>query len=131
MRYFLYVLSVLGALGGAPLALAQWSVTMPIETIDGQPYVQLTPVAKALKANYQSSPENHTFTVYYRGRDTSLGEGPTVLLGNQWVPLSVSPYWDGSELLVPLDAIQKIFVVNVRWRLRAQQVVFTPIPPDP
>jgi hypothetical protein len=130
MRYFPYFLFVLGAFGVTQLASAQ-SVTMPIETIDGQPYVQLTPVAKALQAVYQSSPENHTFNVYYQGRDTSLGEGPTVLLGNQWVPLSVSPYWDGSELLVPLDAIQKIFVVNIRWRLQAQQVVFTPIPLPP
>jgi hypothetical protein len=130
MRSFPYFLSMLSAFGGAQLTLAQ-SVTMPIETINGQPYVQLTPIAKALQAVYQSSPENHTFNVYYQGRDTSLGEGPTVLLGDQWVPLSVSPYWDGSELLVPLDAIQKIFVVNIRWRLQARQAVFTPIPPVP
>ena len=127
MRFFPYFLSVLGAFWGTHLAFAQWSLTMPIETINGQPYVQLTPVAEALKASYQSNPENHTFTVYYQGRDTSLGEGSIVLLGDQWVPLSVSPYWDGSELLVPLDAIQKIFVVNIRWRLRSRQVVFTPV----
>jgi hypothetical protein len=130
MRFFPYFLSVLSAFGGAQIAFAQWSLTMPIETINGQPYVQLTPVAEALKATYQSNPENHTFTVYYQGRDTSLGEGSIVLLGNQWVPLSVRPYWDGSELLVPLDAIQKIFVVNIRWRLQARQVVFTPLLPS-
>jgi hypothetical protein len=132
MRFFPYFLSVLGAFGGTQLVLAQWSVTMPIETINGQPYVQLTPVAEALKASYRSNPENHTFTVYYQGRDTSIGEGSIVLLGDQWVPLSVRPYWDGSELMVPLDAIQKIFVVNIRWRLQSRQVVFTPaIPPAP
>jgi Copper amine oxidase N-terminal domain len=129
MRYFSYFLSMLGVFGGTPLALAQ-SVTMPVETIDGQPYVPLTPIASALKAEYHSSPENHTFNVYYQGRDTSIGEGPVVLLGDQWVPLSVSPYWDGAELLVPLDAIQKIFVVNIRWRLQARQAVFTPILPS-
>jgi hypothetical protein len=132
MRFFPYFLSVLSAFGGTQLVLAQWSVTMPIETINGQPYVQLTPVAEALKATYQSNPENHTFTVYYQGRDTSIGEGSIVLLGDQWVPLSVRPYWDGSELMVPLDAIQKIFVVNIRWRLQSRQVVFTPaISPAP
>jgi Copper amine oxidase N-terminal domain len=131
MRHFPYFLSALGAFGGAQMALAQWSMTVPIETVNGQPYVQLTPIASALKAEYHSSPENHTFNVYYQGRDTSLGEGPTVLLGDQWVPLSVSPYWEGSELMVPLDAIQKIFVVNIRWRLQARQVVFTPLPSVP
>jgi Copper amine oxidase N-terminal domain len=127
MRYLPYFLSLLSAFGGTPLALAEWSLTVPVETVNGQPYVQLTPVAQALKATYQSSPENHTFNVYYQGRDTAIGEGPTVLLGNQWVPLSVSPYWQGSELMVPLDAVQKIFVVHIRWRLQTRQVVFTPV----
>lgn len=104
---------------------AQWSRTLDVTMQQGQPYVPLVTMARSLGLAYQISPELTSLQFKYADREVSVGNAAIMLVSNQFIPLSTKPYWQGQELWVPLDAVQKIFSARINWHVRAQEVVFT------
>lgn len=94
---------------------------------NGQPYVSLMSVAQAFGAGIRITPSARSVNLRFSNQEASLTDGTVLTMNRQLVILSVAPYWQGDELFVPLDAVQKIFYVTVRWRIRTQQVVFQPV----
>lgn len=99
---------------------------LDVTMTNGQPYVSLMSVARGFNAGLEVVPDARAVKLAYGNREASLTDGTVLTLNRQLVILSTAPYWRGEEMFVPLDAVQKIFGVNVRWRLRTQQVVFSP-----
>jgi len=100
-------------------------MTMDVTMQKGQPYVPLVMMARSLGLSYQISPEPSSLLFSYSGRQVSISGNMVMLVSEQLIPLSVRPYWQGQELWVPLDAIQKIFYARVNWHVRTQEAVFT------
>jgi hypothetical protein len=126
----LLVSVLLVVLAGPPVVAAEPVLLFDVTMTNGQPYVSLMSVANAFRAGLRISTRERAVNLEYEGREASLGEGTILTLGRQLVVLSASPYWSGNELYVPLDAVQKIFYVHVRWRLQTRQVVFSPVRPS-
>jgi hypothetical protein len=110
-------------LWAVPPAWAGWTMTVDVLSQGGQPYVPLVRIVRSLGLTYEVVPTALHFR--YRNRDISITNGQVMVVGDQFIPLSVVPYWQGRELWVPLDTVQKIFVVQINWRLQTQEAVFT------
>lgn len=108
-----------------PVVALETALLFDVTMTNGQPYVSLMSVANAFHAGLRTMARERSVSIAYEGREASLSEGTVLTVGRQLIVLSASPYWRGEELFVPLDAVQKIFYVNVRWRLQTQQVVFS------
>lgn len=128
MVRLLLLLALVLLLDSQPLA-AETGLLFDVTMTNGQPYVSLMSVAHAFNAPMRVLSRDRAVNLEYGGREAALSEGTILLLNRQMVVLSTSPYWRGGELFVPLDAVQKIFYVNIRWRLQTQQVVFSPAEP--
>ncbi len=104
---------------------ADWSITVDVDLRRGQPYIPLVHMTQSLGLNYQINPDSKALNFSYRGREVAISDQPVMLISEQLIPLSVKPYWQGPELWVPLDAVQKIFYVHVNWRMRTREVIFS------
>ncbi len=104
-------------------------MTVDVMTAEGQPYVPLVKIARSLGLTYRVTPDQ-ALNFTYQGRDVAISAHPIAVISDQFIPLSVHPYWQGSELWVPLDAIQKIFAVQVNWHIHTQEAVFSTVAPE-
>ncbi|WP_218082030.1 stalk domain-containing protein [Anthocerotibacter panamensis] len=125
MRRRILGLTLMGLLLGAAPVGAGWSLTLDVTMYQGQPYILLTQMIRQLGLTYQISPEPRSLLLTYGGREVSITNGPVMVISEQLIPLSTRPYWQGGDLWVPLDAVQKIFYVRVNWRVRTQEATFT------
>ncbi|MBC7880813.1 MAG: hypothetical protein H7Y37_05715 [Anaerolineae bacterium] len=108
-----------------PTAVASEPVILlDVTMTDGQPYVSLMDVANRLKAKLEVLAEERVVRLIYGDLQASIGENALLSVNQQLVLLSIPPYWSKDEMFVPLDAVQKIFYADIRWRIQTRQVVF-------
>jgi hypothetical protein len=108
-----------------PVVMASEPVLLlDVTMTDDQPYVSLMAVAERLKARLEVTSEDKVVRLFYGNLQASIGEGTLLHVNQQLVLLSIPPYWSHNELFVPLDAVQKIFYADIRWRIQTKQVVF-------
>jgi len=108
-----------------PVAVASEPVILlDVTMTDGQPYVSLMAVADRLKAKLEVLADEKVVRLVYGDLQASIGEHSLLNVNQQLVLLSIPPYWSKDEMFVPLDAVQKIFYADIRWRIQTRQVVF-------
>jgi hypothetical protein len=130
MNRFGVLLVLFGSLWSLPgsaesvVVVSEPVLLLDVTMTDGQPYVSLMAVADRLKAKLEVLAEERVVRLIYGDLQASIGENTLLNVNQQLVLLSIPPYWSKNEMFVPLDAVQKIFYADIRWRIQTKQVVF-------
>jgi len=88
-------------------AQAETRFSLPVLSFQGQEYVSLTELAGNLDLGVEKTPGVSLFTLSVEGNQVRLGDDVArVLVGEEWVFLSVSPRGVGEDLWLALDDME-------------------------
>lgn len=88
------------------IVLPDRTTTIPIETVNRLPYVDARPVADAVSARLRVDRARGQVSLQVGARTVALHVGRSqVRIGEQVIPLSSAPLFQGRRVLVPVDVI--------------------------